>query len=58
MRAIHGGKAKDDKIDSQKIAVLLKGGLIAQAYAYPAEPVAPADALGAGAAAYASSGWN
>jgi transposase len=27
MKAIHGGKAKNDKIDSQKIAVLLRGGM-------------------------------
>jgi transposase len=26
MQAIHGGKAKNDKIDSQKIAALLRGG--------------------------------
>src|SRR5437867_704905 len=26
MKAIHGGKAKNDKIDAQKIAVLLRGG--------------------------------
>src|SRR5262245_59498628 len=26
MKAIHGGKAKNDKIDSQKIAALLRGG--------------------------------
>jgi transposase len=26
MKAIHGGKAKNDKIDSHKIAVLLRGG--------------------------------
>lgn len=35
MRAIHGGKSKNDRIDSQKIAALLKGGLIPQAYVYP-----------------------
>lgn len=27
MRAIHGGKAKNDKIDSLKIAKLIKGGM-------------------------------
>src|ERR671930_195494 len=37
MKAIHGGKAKNDKIDSRKIAVLLRGGMIPQAYVYPAE---------------------
>jgi transposase len=26
MKAIHGGKAKNDRIDAQKIAVLLRGG--------------------------------
>ncbi len=36
MKAIHGGKAKNDKIDSHKIAVLLRGGLLPQAYVYPA----------------------
>jgi transposase len=37
MRAIHGGKSKNDKIDSQKIAALLRGGLIPQAYVYPSK---------------------
>ena len=27
MKAIHGGKAKNDKIDSEKIARMLKGGM-------------------------------
>jgi transposase len=35
MKAIHGGKAKDDKIDSKKIAQLLRGGNFPVAYAYP-----------------------
>ena len=35
MRAIHGGKSKNDKIDSKKIAALLRGGLIPMAYVYP-----------------------
>src|SRR5438105_13569148 len=35
MKAIHGGKAKNDKIDAHKIAVLLRGGMIPQAYVYP-----------------------
>src|SRR5262249_35502469 len=34
MKAIHGGKAKTDKIDAKKIAVLLRGGLLPQAYVY------------------------
>jgi transposase len=37
MNAIHGGKAKNDKIDAQKIAVLLRGGMLPQASGYPAE---------------------
>jgi transposase len=37
MKAIHGGKAKTDKIDAHKIAVLLRGGMFPQASVYPAE---------------------
>jgi hypothetical protein len=36
MQAIHGGKAKNDTIDSQKIAGLLRGGMLPQAYVSPA----------------------
>ena len=35
MKAIHGGKAKNDKINSYKIASLLKGGNFPLAYNYP-----------------------
>jgi transposase len=35
MKAIHGGKAKNDRIDAEKIAVLLRGGTLPQAYVYP-----------------------
>ena len=35
MRAIHGGKAKNDRIDAHKIAALLRGGMMPQAYLYP-----------------------
>jgi transposase len=45
MKAIHGGKAKNDKIDSQKIAALLRGGMLPQAYAYPAQMRASRDLL-------------
>jgi transposase len=45
MKAIHGGKAKNDKIDAQKIAILLRGGMLPQAYAYPAEMRATRDLL-------------
>ncbi len=36
MKAIHGGKAKSDRIDAEKIAALLRGGVLPQAYVYPA----------------------
>src|SRR5436309_13650810 len=35
MKAIHGGKAKNDKIDALKIAALLRGGMLPMAYVYP-----------------------
>jgi transposase len=35
MKAIHGGKTKNDKIDSQKIAALLRSGMLPMAYVYP-----------------------
>jgi transposase len=35
MKAIHGDKAKNDKIDAHKIAALLRGGMIPEAYVYP-----------------------
>jgi transposase len=45
MKAIHGGKANNDKIDAQNIAVLLRGGRLPQAYVYPAEMRATRDWL-------------
>jgi transposase len=45
MKAIHGGKAKNDKIDSHKIATLLRGGMLPQAYVYPARMRATRDLL-------------
>jgi transposase len=45
MKAIHGGKAKNDKSDAQKIAVLLRGGMFPQAYVYPAAMRATRDLL-------------
>ena len=45
MKAIHGGKAKNDKIDAHKIAVLLRGGMLPQAYVYPAAMRATRDLL-------------
>ncbi len=45
MQAIHGGKAKHDTIDAQKIALLLRGGMLPQAYVYPAKMRATRDLL-------------
>ena len=45
MKAIHGGKAKNDTIDAHKIAVLLRGGLLPQASVYPAAMRATRDLL-------------
>ncbi len=45
LKAIHGGKAKHDQIDSHKIAVLLRGGMRPQAYVYPAQMRATRDLL-------------
>jgi transposase len=45
MKAIHGGKTKSDKIDSHKIAALLRGGMLPMAYVYPQEMRATRDLL-------------
>jgi len=45
MRAIHGAKAKNDKIDAFKIAALLRGGTLPQSYVYPAEMRSTRDLL-------------
>jgi len=45
MKAIHGGKAKNDRIDSWKIASILKGGTFPMAYVYPASMRATRDLL-------------
>jgi transposase len=45
MKAIHGGKAKNDRIDAHKIAVLLRGGMLPQAYVYPPEMRATRDLM-------------
>jgi len=45
MKAIHGGKAKNDKIDSHKIGALLRGGMIPMAYVYPVKMRATRDLL-------------
>ncbi|MCP4381602.1 MAG: IS110 family transposase [bacterium] len=45
MKAIHGGKAKNDKLDAYKIAALLRGGTLPKAYVYPPEMRATRDLL-------------
>lgn len=45
MKAIHGGKANNDKLDAQKIAVRLRGGMLPQADVYPADLHATRDLL-------------
>jgi transposase len=45
MKAIHGGKAKNDKIDAYKIASLIRGGNFPLAYVYPAQMRATRDLL-------------
>lgn len=45
MKAIHGGKTKNDKIDSYKITALLRGGNSPIAYPYPAKMRATRDLL-------------
>jgi transposase len=45
MRAIHGGKTKNDKIDSEKIARLLRGGTFPISYVYPRQMRSTRDLL-------------
>ena len=45
MKAIHGGKAKNDRIDSYKIAKLIRGGNFPLAYNYPRKMRATRDLL-------------
>jgi transposase len=45
MKAIHGGKSKNDQIDAGKIARLLRGGNLPEAYVYPAGMRATRDLL-------------
>jgi len=45
MKAIHGGKAKNDRIDSHKIAKLIRGGNFPLAYTYPKTMRATRDLL-------------
>ncbi len=43
LKAVHGGKTKNDRIDAHKIAALLRGGNIPIAYTYPAHMRATRD---------------
>jgi hypothetical protein len=45
MKAIHGGKTKNDRVDSEKIAMLLRGGMLPEAYVYPHQMRATRDLL-------------
>jgi len=45
MKAIHGAKAKNDRVDAFKIASLLRGGNLPMAYVYPPEMRATRDLL-------------
>jgi transposase len=45
MRAIHGAKVKNDRVDSRKIAALLRGGMFPMAYVYPRAMRATRDLL-------------
>src|SRR5574341_1380911 len=41
LQALHGGKANKDTIDSHKMAAVLRGGMLPQAYVSPAQMRAP-----------------
>lgn len=45
MKAVHGGKTKNDQQDAHTIARLLRGGTLPQAYPYPKEKRATRDLL-------------
>ena len=45
LKAIHGSKTKNDRIDSHKIAALLRGGMLPMAYVYPAKMRSTRDLL-------------
>jgi transposase len=48
MKAIHGGKTKNDKIDSKKIAALLRGGTSPWPTPSPRSTARPATSCAAG----------
>jgi transposase len=45
LKAIHGGKSKNDKIDSHKLATILRGGMFPMAYVYPEDMRSTRDLL-------------
>jgi len=45
MRAIHGAKAKNDRLDAYKLAVMIRGGAFPMAYVYPRDMRATRDLL-------------
>src|SRR5260370_8828576 len=45
MKSSHQGKSKNDRLDAAKIAGLLRGGLLPQAYVYPKTMRATRDLL-------------
>jgi transposase len=45
LRAIHGGKSKNDRIDAEKLARLMRGGTFPLSYVYPAEMRSTRDLL-------------
>jgi transposase len=45
LKAIHGGKTKNDRIDSHKLAVILRGGMFPIGYVYPQEMRAARDLM-------------
>lgn len=45
MKAVHGGKTKNDRQDARTIARLLRGGTFPLAYVYPKEKRATRDLL-------------
>ena len=45
MKAIHGGKTKNDRVDAHKIAVLLRGGMFPLAHVYPKKKRSTRDLL-------------
>ncbi len=45
MKAIHGGKDRNDKVDSHKIASLVGGGTFPMAFVYPRDMRATRDLL-------------